>query len=87
MRIEPAQHAVDCRCNERFVAHRFDIIALDAPEYLRERTQLIDRKWQFGILVRNSRKIQADQNARHQADTDKTVFFEATTHYVFLVNA
>src|SRR5205085_6177790 len=83
VRVESRQHPVDRFLEELAVLDRLHVIALDAPEDLAEKTQVVDRQLQRGDLaVRDGGEVEARRDAERRADGHQADLLELLLHPV-----
>ena len=80
MRIEAVDHAIDRLADELVVGNGLDIIALDPAEHGRKELQVIKWNRKPRFLLRHRRKIEAQQETKHCAETDQTRLLPTVTH-------
>src|SRR5690606_1107224 len=79
VRVEAREHAVDRLGDEALVLDRLDVVALDRPEDVRERTQLLDGQRRVRAIG-DGLEVEADENTGHRAYDDESDVFHLASH-------
>ena len=80
MRVESREHAGNGLGDELLVVDGLDVVALDAPEHLGERAQLVDRQRRRSARLRDRGQIERNHYAQHYAERENSQLPHFSTH-------
>ena len=84
MWVEAGHHAANGLLDQLLIAHRLDIIVLDARKHFGEDAQLIDRDRGFRIAIGSDIKRQGERDTDGRTGTDPRYFLPLCAHHMSL---